>query len=497
MHQTRQARPITTVRPRRLLHLGFVVLAVIPACALLAFRRDLTVEIGVPFWFALSTVLFGLLAAAMVRLLNPEFLMRITPQGIEIPGLIRDAINWNEISKVEALTKRGDTGDVHDRLVFHLKRPRVVDFTSSTLRRRLTGAPQAAIALDVGVSWPYRADELRRIIRDTAATYARSRDDISESTQRSKSVRIAIRAGAVLLAITLPIAAYFSDTGLPRMFSQGLKLYKDGKIAEALPLLESDARAGEREAAHALGMLYLNGDGVERNPAMAAGWFHRASANGHANAALNLGNAYRLGLGVPKNVNEAVRWYEVSADRGAPEAAFALSRMYRLGDGIRRDYQAARQWLEIAAAENFAPAEHDLGQLYRDGLGAPRNPTKAIEWFLRAANRGHIPARYDLARILLDGDSISRETGRQHLVSAADAGYAPAQRRLAALLFSGAGDAPDIVEAYKWISLAERTWPAATRADLVREKARITNAMSPDMLTNGKLLLRNWRPSKP
>ena len=84
-----------------------------------------------------------------------------------------------------------------------------------------------------------------------------------------------------------------------------MALYRAGDVSAAVPLLEPDARAGDAEAAYALGELYLNGDGVERNLSMSAGWFMRAADHGHADAAFKLANAHKLGLGIPQNIEQA------------------------------------------------------------------------------------------------------------------------------------------------------------------------------------------------
>ena len=106
----------------------------------------------------------------------------------------------------------------------------------------------------------------------------------------------------------------------------------------------------------------------------------------------------------------------------------------------------------------------------------------------------HKTARFDLARLLLDGDIASRQNGFAILQLSANNGYAPAQRRLAAMYFKGQGIQTDAIAAYQWISLAERSWPAATRADLVHEKARITNMLDANALAQAKSQIRNWRP---
>ena len=496
MRHDRDLQPITLIRPRKLPAIALSVVLVLPLFGLLALRRDALVWMGEPLWIVLSTLSAVALALAAIRLVNAAPLMRVSPSGIEIPKILSTPIRWLDIAKIQAGARRGATGDIHDRLLFHFKHPQIMSWQSPKLRRILGDTPQAAIAVDIGMIWPLRADDLRKIIHDAALTYAKApavQSDMAETRHGRRKIKsIAI----LLLCAVLPGIMHFSDIGLPRQFSQGLAYYNAGDVIAAIPYLEDDARAGDTEAATALATLYLNGDGLTRNPAMAAGWFRRAAEAGHAEAAYNLGNAYRLGLGAPQDLDQALLWYERAAEGGSSLAAFTLGNIYRLGDGVIRDYKQAVAWLMVAADKGYAPAEHDLGRLYHEGVAVSRDTAAAQDWYSRAAARGHAPARYDLARLLLNGDSKQRHVGLVYLQQAAENGYAPAQRRLAAVLYNGQDIPRDPIEAFKWISLAERSWPAPSRADLVREKSRIAKALVPDQLAEAKSRIRAWRPAK-
>ena len=494
MRHDHNNRPLTEIRPRRLPRAAAIAAIALPCVALITLQKDIIVQTGMPIWFTVTTTAMALLAVLAHRLLHPSALMVISPEGISVPALITDTLNWRDIKKVEAKTRRGQTGDIHDRLIIHLKEPQDFKWQSARLRQTLGGTPQIAIAIDIGFQWPSRADDIKRIIRNAAKTYASAPSLKSETTVTTPQRHRAI-AGALMLAIcSLPVASFVFDIGLPRMFSEGLELYRRGEVAQAVPFLEADARAGDTEAAHALGELYLNGDGVGRNLSMSAGWFMRAANSGHADAAFKLANATKLGLGIPQNIDTALSLYRQASIDGSAEAAYALGRIYKLGDGVRRDYTKALEWLSVAADRGYAPAEHDLGQLYQEGIAVPRDIETAMHWLSEAASKGHAPARYDLARLLLDGNTTARQNGMAIMQLAANNGYAPAQRRLAAMYFKGQIVEPDAIAAYQWISLAERSWPAATRADLVREKARIAATLDAAGLAKAKSQIRNWRP---
>lgn len=493
MRHDRETRPFTTIRPRKLPAVAATVVLLLPLIGLLVLRLDMLVWLGEPGWLLLTTGAALAVALAAVHLFTPEALLRISPDGIEIPRVLAQPIRWSDIARIQATTQRSRTGDVHDRLMFHLRHPQTVDWQSSKLRRLFGDTPQAAIAVNIGFVWPMRADDVKDLLHDAARTYASAPENRSATPRPTRQIKV-VQAALVIVALATPASVHFMDVGLPRQFSTALNLYRDGDIPTALPLLEADARAGDREAAQALGTLYLNGDGVTRNPAMAAGWFRRAAEAGHEDAAYNLANAYRLGLGTQKDLAHALHWYMRAADGGSAEAAYTLGTIFRLGDGVRRDYGNAIHWLSVAADRRYAPAEHDLGRLYQEGIAVPRDLATAERWYTRAAQRGHAPARFDLARLMLDGNVQQRGIGLQYLSQAAETGFAPAQRRLAAVYFNGQVVDRDPIAAYQWISLAERTWPAQTRADLVRERARIAAALTPEDLEMAKAQIRAWRP---
>lgn len=62
-------------------------------------------------------------------------------------------------------------------------------------------------------------------------------------------------------------------------------------------------------AMNSIGIIYENGLGVEKNYAMAMGWFEESAALNNTTAMSNLGFMYGNGLGVEQDYNEAMKWY--------------------------------------------------------------------------------------------------------------------------------------------------------------------------------------------
>jgi TPR repeat protein len=65
-----------------------------------------------------------------------------------------------------------------------------------------------------------------------------------------------------------------------------------------------------------LGILYLNGDGVEQDYKKAATWLTKIAKVGHSEAQYTLGELYEKGLGVKQDYSKAVKWYSMAASQG-------------------------------------------------------------------------------------------------------------------------------------------------------------------------------------
>lgn len=496
MNQISRPPVSTTLKPRILAAVLGCTVAAITLVALVALRRDFVIEVGAVAWATVTVIIGALTLWALDRTIRPLPLIRATSEGIWFCRLLRAPLPWPQIARIEATTERGFLGDAHDHLIVFFKHPQVLPWRGARSRRHGTSVPQAAMTVTMGLAWPMRAREVRAFLRDAARQVALP---VSTSTTPSNATgqkRLLVNACALSVAIFIPVAAHLADIGLPRLFAKGIAYYDAGHIAQAIPHLERDARAGDGESARLLGEIFLNGDSGTRNLSLSTAWFQRGAERGDAWSAYRLGDAYRHGLGIQQSTDNAITWLNAAADADIAQAAFALGDIYRIGDGVIRDYDTAIRYLKDAARLGFAAAEHDLGRLYHDGLALPRDDVEAHAWYSKAAARGHTPAKYDLARLLLSGEPTTRENGLITLTEAADDGYAPAQRLLALHFLQGDGVPVDLIAAYQYMALAARQWPVANRADVIRQRAEIGARLNPAALEDAKNRIRAWRPNQ-
>ena len=65
-----------------------------------------------------------------------------------------------------------------------------------------------------------------------------------------------------------------------------------------------------------LGLLYLNGYGVDKDPAQAAEWLEKAASLKVVDAQYAIARLYRFGTGVPQDLAKARSWYMQAAAAG-------------------------------------------------------------------------------------------------------------------------------------------------------------------------------------
>jgi hypothetical protein len=84
--------------------------------------------------------------------------------------------------------------------------------------------------------------------------------------------------------------------------------------------IKTAAEGGDKVSQEALGLSYLKGHGVERNPELGVSWLRRAADQGCGRGQNILADCYATGVGVAKNVRRAVKHYRAAAAAGYPAA---------------------------------------------------------------------------------------------------------------------------------------------------------------------------------
>ena len=114
---------------------------------------------------------------------------------------------------------------------------------------------------------------------------------------------------------------------------------------------------------------------------------------GAAWAQVNLGLIYAQGQGVEKNIDEAMKWFRMAAEQGEPTAQHCLGMIFEEGRDVAPDYAKAAKWYFRAADQGMVWAQRHLGLMHLRGQGIPQDNVKAHFWLGLAAAAGDEEAR--------------------------------------------------------------------------------------------------------
>jgi localization factor PodJL len=112
--------------------------------------------------------------------------------------------------------------------------------------------------------------------------------------------------------------------------------------------------------------------------------------------------------------------------------------------------------LRAAIAAQDPAAEYEMAVRYAEGRGVPQDLREAARWLERSANAGFVPAQFRLAGLNEKGEGLKKDlqTARRLYLSAANKGHAKAMHNLAVLHAEGADGRPDYAAAAQWFSKA-------------------------------------------
>lgn len=180
-----------------------------------------------------------------------------------------------------------------------------------------------------------------------------------------------------------------------------LKNIETGKSKEwAVQTLTNAAVNGSSAyAMNCLGLVYMEGIGVDRDSAKAVDWMEKAGKNNYAEAYHNLGLMFKYSkCGVRQNFEKSYSYFCAGADSGSVSCMYDKGFMLYKGLGCGQDYKKAVECFNAAAANNHTPSLYMLGLCYRNGYGVEKNAETAFEYLSRSASLGYKDAREEMER---------------------------------------------------------------------------------------------------
>lgn len=167
--------------------------------------------------------------------------------------------------------------------------------------------------------------------------------------------------------------------------------------------LERAVKGNNLQALNELGLCYLNGVGVRRNPAKAFGFFRRAADQSDPNGCYNYGYCLFHGLGCTMDRPAAVAALR-SADRGGqPQAMNLLGVCYRDGIVCNRDPAAAAAFFRRSSKCGLPDGCLNYGLALIRGEGEEKDEAAGLEYVRMAAECRFLQGMYEYADALLNG----------------------------------------------------------------------------------------------
>jgi TPR repeat protein len=187
-----------------------------------------------------------------------------------------------------------------------------------------------------------------------------------------------------------------------------------GHDAQAMAVLDVQARAGSPIAKRALGLVLLSST---TRSAEVAGlqWLTEAAEQGDISAQVSLGKRYLQGSATaPRDYAKSLHWFGLAAHGKDPAAAYYLGVQYGNGYGLQPNPKAAFDWFLFAAEHEQPAAMFMLGNAYRYGTGVAVNYAKAITYYEAAAEFEHPQAVQTLAMAYLNGEMGLPTSGEKY-----------------------------------------------------------------------------------
>ena len=141
---------------------------------------------------------------------------------------------------------------------------------------------------------------------------------------------------------------------------------------------------------------------VVKSDSEAVSWYRKSAEMDDPAGAHALGLAYLSGKGIEKNVNEGFRWTKYAAENGNFAAQFTLGSLYANGTGTSHQNEVeAHAWIRVSAESGYAPSQRILGKIYLTGMGVRKDERQGFDWLEKAAKQGESEALSIMKQALL------------------------------------------------------------------------------------------------
>ena len=168
-------------------------------------------------------------------------------------------------------------------------------------------------------------------------------------------------------------------------YDNGIGFYKQGKYKKAYDSFSIASNNDDNRAMLVIGIMYANGDGVEKDSKKSVEWFEKAANAGNIHAYNKLGTIYAS----KEDFKQAFKWFSKAAQKDDAKAAYNLGYFYTGGLGVKMDLKKSLKWYEKAATMGNIDAQLNLGFMYIGGQGTKVDYKKAAYWIKKVKDTGN------------------------------------------------------------------------------------------------------------
>lgn len=216
--------------------------------------------------------------------------------------------------------------------------------------------------------------------------------------------------------------------------------------AEICSLLKKSADAKCSDGMANLGICYLKGIGVERDPYEGHRLLDAAISNGCQLAVWMKGVCYRDGIGVGEDLSKAAELFESAAKNGEMHAQNDLGDYYADGTVVKENHEKAFECFMKSAMQGNSEGMRNVAICYERGFGVVSNVEESLIWMRKAAELGNDDALLSMAFKYGIGRYVAKDRAMafRYFVKAADAGSVRALAYVGWNMIEGSGTDEDV-----------------------------------------------------
>lgn len=279
----------------------------------------------------------------------------------------------------------------------------------------------------------------------------------------------------------------------PRLQFQLARSYGKAKdFKEAIKWYEMSFNNGFPLSQHNLGIMYLNGNGTEKNSAKGFSLIKDSADRLKLPFSQRiLASFYENGEVTSKDLTLAFKYYKMAADAGDPIAQAKAGLAYRDGKGTSKNLKLAFDYFLLSAKQGDVSGEFYVGNMLKNGLGTKKDIAAAVEYYKRAALKGSESADANLASIYMtEPSNVNYNLALIHLRKSLT--YSISQVNLGWLYEYGFGVPQNYTKAHMWYNLAASSGNQVG----IKNRSSLEKKLLPQQLAIAQELARICKDSK-